>query len=442
MAYDVPIEARAEGGLPIQALLLVSDHCNHACVHCYQVHGQKGEMTLAQIEGVLDELARVGVLFLWLSGGEATLRPDLPAILRAARARDFAIGLRTNGYAVSDDLLDELVRVGIWRVMVSIYSDMADEHDRVTLVPGSFERTVGTIRRLRARGVNVSIAVPLTSHTSADAPRLHALAASLDADLEIDTLITAKEDGSLVTLASNPRRDQLVDYFRQPGHAPVPSREVKLDEAPCGACSHSLTVHANGSVRPCTHIPVELSTAGAGAIAEVAKSDAFRLVAGVRWRDLHGCRDCALVRYCGRCHGSAAFETGDMFGPHPSGCRSAIVRYEALEGPIERGAPTHELGRPHDVGPFAVVTMGPNPASLREERPRRVLRPIPDVVSGDDADRAFRFPWIRPSTDDLRELAGLVPVKNLVRRHQPTQNSGKMAPLEGVRPVMERSSAE
>ncbi len=84
---------RASGGsFPAGAQMLVSDRCNHACAHCcYQVHGRKGEMTLAEIEGVFDDLARQGVLFLSLSGGEASLRPDLPAILAAARRHHFAI---------------------------------------------------------------------------------------------------------------------------------------------------------------------------------------------------------------------------------------------------------------------------------------------------------------------------------------------------------------
>src|SRR5262245_4678493 len=200
-------------GLPLTAQLLISDRCNHACEHCYQVHGEKGEMTLPEIEAILDALARAGILFLHLSGGEATLRPDLPEILRAARARSFAITLLTNGYALSEQVLDAIAATGVWEVRLSVYSDIAAEHDAVTRVAGSFERTCGSIKALRARGVQVTAVVPLTSRCSADVHRLIALGDALGCPVEIASLITAKEDGTTRSQNVSPTRSQLDAYF-------------------------------------------------------------------------------------------------------------------------------------------------------------------------------------------------------------------------------------
>ena len=132
---------RPGGGLPLMAHVILSDRCNHACLHCYQVHGQRGEMSTAEVVHAFDELATAGVLVLAISGGEISLRPDLVEILRAARERRFAITLQTNGYDWSDELVAEVARLGVWHVRVSIYSCVAHEHDAVTRVPGSFERT-------------------------------------------------------------------------------------------------------------------------------------------------------------------------------------------------------------------------------------------------------------------------------------------------------------
>jgi hypothetical protein len=35
-------------GRPLRAMIEISDRCNEVCVHCYQVQGQKGEMTTEQ----------------------------------------------------------------------------------------------------------------------------------------------------------------------------------------------------------------------------------------------------------------------------------------------------------------------------------------------------------------------------------------------------------
>ena len=423
MGVDFDLGLKAAGGLPLVAQILVSDVCNHACEHCYQVHGQKGEMTFAEIEAVLDELARLGVLIVSFSGGEATLRPDLAEILRAARARGFAIILQTNGYAVADELVEVAAEVGVWRVRISIYSDIADEHDAITRVAGSFARTTDTIRRLRCRGIAVTAVVPLTSRCSAPADRLEALAASLGCDLEISSSLTAKEDGSAASLAVEPTREQLSAYYRveQRRGTPVPDAAAKLAETPCSACSSSLTVHPNGSVRPCTHIPLELGRAtrdgaGATAIAALQHDDAFRFLAGITWRDLHGCRDCALLPWCSRCHGSASFETGDLLGPQPSACARAITRCEAHAGSLERlpaRGPDADARDP-GVGPFDLVG-------------GRALRPARDVVTAADEALARRFPWVRPSPSALQQMAGVVPADRLVRPRR-VSSAGKVSP--------------
>ena len=80
---------------PLSAMIEIADRCNEKCVHCYQVQGQKGEMTTEEIFGVLDELAEMGVLFLTISGGEATLRKDFLDIVAYARKKKFAVKLFT-----------------------------------------------------------------------------------------------------------------------------------------------------------------------------------------------------------------------------------------------------------------------------------------------------------------------------------------------------------
>ena len=67
-------------GVPSGVHLQVADRCNHTCQNCYQVQGEKGEMSIDEVKGVLDDLAAQGVLQLSVSGGEATLRPPVQFI--------------------------------------------------------------------------------------------------------------------------------------------------------------------------------------------------------------------------------------------------------------------------------------------------------------------------------------------------------------------------
>ena len=81
------------GGMPHAAFIQLSDRCNHACEHCYQVHGKRGELETAEVKALLDDLAASGVLFVTFSGGEVTLRPDLLQLIEYARSLRFAVRL-------------------------------------------------------------------------------------------------------------------------------------------------------------------------------------------------------------------------------------------------------------------------------------------------------------------------------------------------------------
>jgi radical SAM protein with 4Fe4S-binding SPASM domain len=389
-------------GKPAAATVLLADRCNEACVHCYQVHGKGRELTLSELEALFAELASIGVLFLTLSGGEVTLRADLPQILRAARRHGFAISMITNGLKLTDELLDTIEEIGLWGVHVTVYSDRAEEHDAITRVRGSFERTCENIRRLCARGVRVELGMPLTSSCSASRERLQAFAAEMGCNTLISPWMTAREDGSLAPFEVAATPSQLRDFFE---HASAPrselTREAMLDAHPCGACS-APSVAADGSVHPCSEVSQVLASAlQPESLRALADSEPYRVFAGVRWRDLHGCRDCALMPWCSRCHGSARKERGDLFGPQPEACRVAIARYEAQVRPLVRLPEGPKvLPRAAGSGPFALRNDGH-------------LEPIADVMTEGDQLLRARFPWITDGKSGIAER--LVPADRLVR---------------------------
>ena len=175
----------------------------------------------------------------------------------------------------------------------------------------------------------------LTSLASSSKEDFAALADSMGCALEMASMVTAREDATTASQAVSATDAQLRAYYAaeaRDGHDPVLPRDEKLQQRPCGVCSSSFTLHADGGLRPCTHIPLELARVADGAVGRLAEIDAYRAFADLRWRDVHGCRDCALLSICQRCHGSAGFETGDLLGPQPSACRLAVARFEALEG--------------------------------------------------------------------------------------------------------------
>ena len=65
------LAAKTRGRAPTAAVFQVTDRCHLRCVHCYETHDTKGELTLGEIDRILGELAALGTMFLTLTGGSS-----------------------------------------------------------------------------------------------------------------------------------------------------------------------------------------------------------------------------------------------------------------------------------------------------------------------------------------------------------------------------------
>lgn len=376
-------------GRPMGVHLQVADRCNHACQHCYQVQGEKGELTFEQLRAIIDGVADAGVFTLNVSGGEATLRPDLLDILRYARGRGFAVRLFTNGFLVDEAYADALALIGLLEVHVSLYSGVAAEHDAVTRVPRSFERTVGAVTALRARGVRVVLKTPATTLSLLGARGVEALALSLGCEHHASTELTLREDGAddpwAVRVAPEDLLRQGMLSPWEPTADEAGARAAKLARYPCGVGRSGLVVLPDGRLQACTDTPHVLADLRETPLADALNTVPEReLFDSLTWSRVHGCRDCDLLPACQRCHATALHEGGDYLGPYPSACARARVRYGAAAGSLAVTAPAEdcEPGRDPAVGPYAIAAPG-------------VIRPVRDVRTPDDEALAARFGWLR-----------------------------------------------
>ena len=99
-------------------LLEVTERCNLRCPICFAASGGHGaDPSLEEIGGWLDMLRQSGqAVNIQLSGGEPTLRDDLPEIVALCRARGFEfIQVNTNGIRIARDLafLQRLKQAGL-----------------------------------------------------------------------------------------------------------------------------------------------------------------------------------------------------------------------------------------------------------------------------------------------------------------------------------------
>ena len=330
-------------GVPLSVHLDITWRCNEKCVHCYLDHTGKGELSTEEIKDVLRQLAEAGVFFLTISGGEPLLRTDCFEILEYARALRFNVKLKTNAVMIGQGQAEELRRLNIEQIQVSIYSHREEIHDAITKLPGSLQRSIKAIRLMRAQGLKVSLTMVLMKQNLGDAEGVRLLAEELGTAFNIDPTITPKLDGDRSILKLGISGEELADCFHAPEFVgdvnefcatpPAVDGDV-LDEYPCSAGHTSCYISPRGMVFPCIQFPIECGDLRKTTFAEIWKnSAAMNEVRAIRIQDMPTCSACVHAGSCTRCPGLAYME-GDMRGPSSADCQKSLARTGVPRGPI------------------------------------------------------------------------------------------------------------
>lgn len=165
-------------GAPLVAHLGTTLACNFACNHCYSSSGKRAadELTFAEIQGVVDQLAEMGCQKLVLGGGEPFLRDDLPAIIRYADTKAVDCFVHTNGSKLTPKMLAELNDCPPAALAVSLDGPDAETNDAIRGAH-AFERAmkgIATLRKSYAPGFNLSVTI--TPKNALLAPKMVELA--------------------------------------------------------------------------------------------------------------------------------------------------------------------------------------------------------------------------------------------------------------------------
>jgi len=245
----------------------VSSRCNERCIHCYIPNAKKdegGDMELPLILRVLDEAKEMGTLQVTLSGGELFMHKDIATILNHARKNDFVISILSNLALLTDKHIDLLKEINPSLVQVSLYSMNADEHDAITQVKGSFNKTKNSIERLVASDIPLQISCPVMKLNRKSYKDVLIYANKLRTKAYTDFIMMAQADLNTNNLAQRINLDEAKtllqdmlefdqDYLNTTLHQEPKSRDIeKFKKMPvCGVGVDNICLTANGDYYPC-----------------------------------------------------------------------------------------------------------------------------------------------------------------------------------------------
>ncbi len=133
---------------PYRMDLALTYRCNNRCVHCYnEASRAKNELTTSQWKQALERVWDLGIPHVVFTGGEPTIREDLPELVAYAEQLGLITGLNTNGRRLADQaFLDQLVVAGLDHVQITLESHDETTHNQITAAPNAWAQTTAGIR--------------------------------------------------------------------------------------------------------------------------------------------------------------------------------------------------------------------------------------------------------------------------------------------------------
>ena len=320
-AYSAEIKRKLiEQRVPIGGALELTARCNLRCVHCYLGHDRPaGEMPAGQVCRLIDEMTAEGCLWLTITGGEPLVRSDFPEVYLHAKRKGLLITLFTNATLVTRDLVELLVEWPPVDVEVSLYGMTAAVYERVSGVPGSYERCRRGIELLVQGGIAIklkTVALTLNRH---ELEAMKAFARDLGVDFRFDTAIRPLLNGSKGPCALRLPVEEVIRLDQSDEPRAMELREMcrtRLGRPPtrklfgCGAGLTSFQIDPQGLMHICTLARRPGYDLGRGSFQEGWRT----ALPAVREIEIHNadlpCLSCDLGILCGRCPAWAELENG------------------------------------------------------------------------------------------------------------------------------------
>jgi GTP 3',8-cyclase len=159
-AATIPRLTDSHGRVIHDLRVSITDRCNYKCVYCRTgEHGaQYPELDITEYLRLIELFVSLGIEKVRLTGGEPLLRNGLIeliedlASLRTPSGQSLDLALTTNGHLL-EKLAVPLKAAGLNRVTVSMDAVDAPTFERITRVPGSFEKVLRGVRAARDAGL-------------------------------------------------------------------------------------------------------------------------------------------------------------------------------------------------------------------------------------------------------------------------------------------------
>ena len=308
---------------PYRFDLALTYRCNNDCSHCYNVQHppragkdviQPGELGTGEWKRIIDKAWDLGIPHIIFTGGEPTLRDDLPELISHAEHNGQITGLNTNARRLADrHYVEALLDSGLDHVQITLESSSPKVHDEMVGANGAFQQTVQGIRNALASPLYVMTNTTML-HTN-----VSTISGTLDflADLGVSTIGlnaliysgrgatvgTGLLESDLPPILALARKkteahDQRLIWYTPTQYCNFDPVQMDLGVKGCTAALYNMCIEPDGGVIPCQSYYHRL-----GYILEDSWDSIWDHELAIHLRERRGlpekCTGCLLLSECG-----------------------------------------------------------------------------------------------------------------------------------------------
>ena len=347
-AEQAYFDAVNDGKTVCSVMFELTYRCSEKCIHCYNPgatrndeevshRGDVQELTLDEYKRIIDDLNDHGLVKVCLSGGDPFSNKNTWDIIDYLYQKEIAFDVYTNGQRITKEvqrLADYYPRL----VGVSIYSGVAEDHDAITCIPGSWQRSMQVVKELS------ELAVPMNLKCCVMQPNLHTyymvadLARQFNAVPQFEINITESNTGDLCAKQLRLTEEQLQVVLRDNNLALYVGKEApnyggmkkNMTKKACGAADMGFCVTPNGTLHPCCAFPMDLGNIKNGVI-DIFQSEELKQWRKASLQEYTECGRFEYCDYCNLCSGNNYIEHNDFRKPAETNCYMAKVRYNLAQ---------------------------------------------------------------------------------------------------------------
>jgi radical SAM protein with 4Fe4S-binding SPASM domain len=299
------------------------------------------ELTKEEYFSLLHDLSDMGIVWLLFTGGEIFARKDFLEIYAYANRKGFLTTLFTNGILINEATADYLRDFPPFGIEITLYGRTRETYERLTQLPGSFDRCMRGIRFLLDRRLPLKLKTVATRVNYYEVMAMKEFAEQeLGVEFKFDAMINPRIDCSSAPLDVRLSPEQAVALELQwptvaSEHRSALARETTSLSPPrtalysCGGGARSFAIDPYGQMSICVLSHQDTYDIRAGSVREGWEQFLLKVRQRER-RLLSKCTNCRIRSVCGMCPANGELENQDAESPVDYLCEVAHLRAMVL----------------------------------------------------------------------------------------------------------------